>query len=597
MTPSEKPVEPREPQTEPGRTAAEELHILASDLQAGLTSAEAKSRVERVGANEVPEQPVHPLAIFASKFWGLSAWLIELIVLLSFLLYKYTDLAVALTLLVVNAILSFLLEERASTAVAALRHRLQVTARVLRDGSWRSLAARELVPGDIVRVRTGDFVPADVQLLDGQLHVDQSALTGESREQRKATNDSLYSGSIVRQGEATALVMATGLKTYFGRTTELVQNARPKLHVEKVVTRVVQWLFLIVGVQVTLVLTLALAEGLPLLEILPLSLVLLMSAVPVALPVMFTVSMAVGSMQLARRGVLITRLSAAEDAANMNVLCADKTGTLTMNRLSLFGALPQAGFTEADVVISGALASQAANQDPIDLAFLRAVQERGLKVGMDKQLSFVPFSPSTRRTEAQTEIGGQRMHVMKGALRSVVQVAGWEESAIAALEGRASAEAHNGVRVLAVARGMENSPLQLVGLALLRDPPRADSRQLISELQSLGITVKMLTGDALPVARAVARELGLGDVIRAPELRAELTEDGARAAELVLTASGFAEVYPEDKYLVVKSLQATDHVVGMTGDGVNDAPALRKPKWASLSAAAPTWPRVRPALY
>jgi magnesium-transporting ATPase (P-type) len=329
-------------------------------------------------------------------------------------------------------------------------------------------------------------------------------------------------------------------------------------------------------VQVAVALAVSLGEGLPLLEILPLTLVLLMSAVPVALPVMFTVSMAVGSVALARLGVLITRLSAAEDAANMNVLCADKTGTLTMNRLSLAGALPQAGFTEDDVVGTGALASHEADQDPIDLAFLRAARDRRLLHEAGKQLSFVPFSPITRQTEALVEIGAHNMRVIKGALRNVAEAAGLEQSAVAALEARANAEAQKGVRILAVARAEGDTPLRLVGLALLRDAPRPDSRQLIGELQSLGVSVKMLTGDALPVARAVAQELELGEVVRAPDLRAARSDTGTPGARVVLTAGGFAEVFPEDKFLVVKSLQAAGHVVGMTGDGVNDAPALRQ---------------------
>jgi H+-transporting ATPase len=576
VTSSEKPGRTIEAHATPAKTATEMLHYLGSDPQCGLGNIDARARLAREGANEVPEKPVHPFASFARKFWGLSAWMIELIALLSLLLHKYADLAVALGLLLVNAVLSFLQEQRASSAVAALRRQLQVTSRVLRDGVWHVQPARELVSGDIVRVRTGDFVPADVQLLDGELRIDQSALTGESQEQRKAANDLLYSGSTVRRGEATAVVVATGVRTYFGRTTELVESARPKLHVEEVVTRVVKWLFLIVGVQVALALVVSLGQGVPLMEILPLSLVLLMSAIPVALPVMFTVSMAVGSVELARRGVLITRLSAAEDAANMDVLCADKTGTLTLNRLSLSGALPQPGFTDDDVVRTGALASQEADQDAIDLAFLRAAQGRRLLHGAEKQLSFVPFSPSTRRTEAIVEIDGQKTRVMKGALRTVAKAAGLHESAVAALETHANAEAQKGVRILAVALAKGDSPWRLVGLALLRDAPRPDSRQLIAELRSLGVTVKMLTGDALPVARAVAGELGLGEMVRAPELRSAQSETGTRPTQLALSADGFAEVFPEDKFLVVKSLQAAGHIVGMTGDGVNDAPALRQ---------------------
>jgi P-type E1-E2 ATPase len=554
VTPSQEPGRTSQARAAPAKTAVEVLHSLGSDLHAGLGSAEAGARLAREGPNEVPEKRVHPFASFARKFWGLSAWMIELIAFLSFLLHKYADLTVALGLLLVNAVLSFLQEQRASAAVAALRRRLQVAARVLRDGAWHTLHARELVPGDIVRVRRGDFVPADVQLLDGELSIDQSALTGESQAQRKTTNAPLYSGSVVLQGEATAVVVATGVKTYFGRTTELVQSARPRLHVEEVVTRVVKWLFLIVGVQVAVALVVSLAEGLPLLEILPLTLVLLMSAVPVALPVMFTVSMAVGSVELARHGVLITQLSAAEDAANMTVLCADKTGTLTMNRLSLVGALPQAGCTEDDVVSTGALASQEADQDPIDLAFLRAAHDRRLLHGAAKLLAFVPFSPSTRRTEALVEMAGRPVHVMKGALRTVAEAAGLEESAVAALEARAAAEAQHGSRILAVARAAGDAPWRLVGLALLRDVPRPDSRLLIGELQSLGVHVKMLTGDALPVARAVAQELGLGEVVRAPDLRAAQNQAGTPGVPPALTAGGLAEVFPEDKFLVVKRL-------------------------------------------
>ncbi|HZS40978.1 MAG TPA: plasma-membrane proton-efflux P-type ATPase, partial [Polyangia bacterium] len=554
------------------KPVAETVTALRVNRDTGLATAEAGARLAQHGANEIPEKKSHPLLRFAKKFWGLSAWMIELIALLSFILHKLADLWVALSLLAVNAILSFIQEQRASAALAALRHELQVTARVLRDERWQSVPARMLVPGDVVRVRTGDFVPADVQLLEGVLQIDQSALTGESRETEKRAEELLYSGSIVRQGEATAVVVATGAHTFFGRTTELVASAHPKLHVEEVITRVVKWLLVIVGVLVAAALIMSLVEGLRLIDILPLTLVLLMSAVPVALPVMFTVSMAVGSMELARKGVLVTQLSAAEDAANMDVLCADKTGTLTMNRLSLTGALPEAGFSEADVVLAGALASNEPDQDPIDLAFLHAARDRKLLDGAAKTRSFVPFSAKTRRTEAVVELGGGEVRVMKGALRTIAEAAGVGGAALAALETRADEQGQKGFRVLGVARAEAGGPLRFVGLAILYDAPRSDSRQLIDQLRSLGIGVKMLTGDALPVAREIARELGLGEIVRAPELRG----DPARAAERARGSDGFAEVFPEDKFVVVKSLQSAGHVVGMTGDGVNDAPALRQ---------------------
>lgn len=549
---------------------------LGSMSTQGLSGAAARARFERDGANEVPEAPRHPLRRLAGKFWSLSAGMLELIAALSLFLHKHADFWIAVALLVVNAVLGFLQEQRASAALDALRRRLQVSARVLRDGTWTALPARELVAGDLVRVRAGDLVPADVMLQDGDLRVDQSALTGESLEIPKRTGDALYSGSIVRRGEATASVTATGTRTYFGRTARLVESAHPKLHVEEVTARLMKWLFVIVGSLVGAALALAAVRGLPLLDILPLSLVLLMSAVPVALPVMFTVSTAVGSMELGRRGVLVTHLAAVEDAANLDVLCADKTGTLTLNRLTLGGALAQPGFSPDDVVRTAALASNAANQDPIDLGFLRAASERGLLDPSVETRSFVPFSPETRRTESLVRVGGLETRAMKGALRTIAELVGLPAPKVAELEARANEEATKGARVLAVARAEAGAPLQLVGLAFLRDPPRADSRQLIEQLRALGVEVKMLTGDGLPVAREIARELGLGDIVRATELRSTEKDVRSREADLTSRAAGFAEVFPEDKFRVVARLQSAGHVVGMTGDGVNDAPALRQ---------------------
>jgi H+-transporting ATPase len=440
------------------------------------------------------------------------------------------------------------------------------------------LPARELVPGDIVRVRSGDVVPADVKLLSGALSVDQSALTGESKDADKAIGEVLSSGSVVRRGEANGIVLLTGAKTYFGRTTELVQLARPKLHIEAVVAKVVRWLFVIVGVLLAVVTVLSVIRGVPLLEMLPLMLVLLMSAVPVALPVMFTVSMAVGSKELATRGVLVTRLSAAEDAATMDVLCVDKTGTITMNQLSVTGVIPLEQATEADVLLAGALASQEANQDPIDLAFLKAAKQRNVLPDSSTFaiVSFAPFDAKSRRTEAVVEHNGQRLRVMKGAVRTIALACGQSAAGIEALEARASDSALKGYRTLAVARGPELGRSVLLGLVTMIDPPRPDAAQLIAALRELGVGVKMLTGDALPVAREIARTVGLPNIRRVSDLKAADVQTGNEAVDLLVGADGFAEVYPEDKYIVVRHLQAAGHVTGMTGDGVNDAPALRQ---------------------
>ena len=551
------------------------LHV---NPDTGLTHAEVDTGRKEHGYNEVARKKGHPILKFLGKFWGISAWMLELIMVLSAVLGNYADLGVVGALLVINAVLGFVQEQRAAGVVETLRKRLQVSARVRRDSSWQVIPARELVPGDIVRVRPGDIIPADVKLLTGALSVDQSALTGESKDADKAPGEVLSSGSVVRRGEGNGVVILTGAKTYFGRTTELVQEARPKLHIEAVVTKIVRWLFVIVGALLGIVVVLSLIRGVSLTEMVPLMLVLLMSAVPVALPVMFTVSMAVGSKELAKRGVLVTRLSAAEDAATMDVLCVDKTGTITMNKLTVTGVTPLEKATEADVLFAGALASQESNQDPIDLAFLAAAKEHHVFDGLPAvtPISFAPFDAKSRRTEAVVEQNGQRLHVMKGAVRTIAEACGLQPPAIEALDARVSAAAAKGYRTLAVARGPEKSAPVLVGLVSLYDPPRPDAKQLIATLHDLGVPVKMLTGDALPVALEIGQGVGLPNIKRMVDLKTASAQADNKTVDLFAGADGLAEVFPEDKYTVVKHLQAAGHVTGMTGDGVNDAPALRQ---------------------
>jgi H+-transporting ATPase len=549
---------------------------LGSNLDSGLSSAEAAARLERQGRNEVPDAPAHLIRRFLGKFWGPSAWMIELVAVLSVLLHRHADVALALGLLVGNAVLASVQERRASAAVEALRSRLRVNSRVLRDGVWRAVPASEVVPGDVLRVRAGDFVPADAKVVAGDLAIDQSVLTGESQEAIRGPDSLLYSGSLVRRGEATALAVRTGLDTYYGRTTRLVQEARPRLHVEEVVGRVVRWLFVITGVLTASALAGSLARGLPVLDVLPLLLLLLLSAVPVALPVMFTVSMAVGATELSRKGVLVTRLSAAEDAATMDVLCADKTGTITENRVRVAAVHPEPGFVEDEVIRLGAMASEEADQDPIDMAFLAEAGGRKLSVDSLRRLAYQPFSAATRRTEAVFADGGKSLKVMKGAVGTIVAECRLAPDLVVTLEHRVAAESDLGRRTLAVARSGPEGNMVLAGLVTLQDPPRPDSRELVAELRGLGVGVKMLTGDALQVAREVARSVGLENVEAVSGLRRELAADPARAAARAEASDGFAEVFPEDKFGVVHALQGAGHVVGMTGDGVNDAPALRQ---------------------
>ncbi len=433
---------------------------------------------------------------------------------------------------------------------------------------------KRAVPGDIVRIRAGDFVPADVKLLDGQLDVDQSVLTGESLTVPKEKSDMLFSGSIIKSGESTALVVLTGNKTYFGKTTELVQFARPRLHSEEVITRIVTWLLVIVGVALAVAFGVSALAGLKWLIIVPLALVLLASSIPVALPAMFTISMAIGSMDLVKRGVLVTRLSAAEDAATMDTLCSDKTGTITTNRLSVAGIIPMNGLSENDVLVYGALASEEANHDPIDLAFLSAVSDRNVTMEGFIRKSFTPFDPKTRRTGAVAETGGKTFSVVKGAVNIIADLV---DADVNAISQQTSEYASKGYRTLAVAMGDDERSLRIVGLVALYDIPRPDAKKLIGELKDLGISVKMLTGDALAIAKETARQVGLSDAITTSiEFEKALETDPAEASEIAEKSDGFAEIYPHDKYSIVKSLQRQSHIVGMTGDGVNDAPSLKQ---------------------
>ncbi|MCL1978229.1 MAG: plasma-membrane proton-efflux P-type ATPase [Candidatus Bathyarchaeota archaeon] len=547
-------------------------------LETGLSSAEVESRRKQFGFNEVAEKKVNPWWQFAKKFWGLTAWLLEIIVILSLFLQRYADACIILGLLILNAVLGFEEELRASKAVETLKEKLRVNARVLRDGVWKVLPAREIVPGDVVRIRSGDFVPADVKIVTGSLEVDQSALTGESFGVEKNLGDLLYSGSVVKRGEANGVVVSIGVNTYFGRTTQLVQLAKPKLHIEEVIASVVRWLLVIVSVLAIVALVFSILRGFDVIDTLPILLVILLSAIPVALPAMFTVSMALGAMELSKKGVLITRLSAVEDAATMNVLCVDKTGTITRNKLSIVKTVPHNGFSEEDVMLYGALASKEANHDPIDIAFIERTQQEKLPIDMFKQTSFVPFDPKTRCTEATIQKeNGETFRVMKGAIRVICEACRLTETEEKQLEEQTQEYALKGYRTLAVAKIDNERETKLVGLAILYDMPRSDSKQLIHELNELGISVKMLTGDALPIAKETAKNVGLGEHITlVSSLKADIKKDAFLAKDEAWESDGFAEVYPEDKYTIVKSLQDCKHIVGMTGDGVNDAPALRQ---------------------
>jgi len=553
------------------------LKLLKSDFASGLKQTEAENRLKRYGYNEVPEKKTNPILKFLAKFWGLTAWMLEFIIILSWFLHKELDAYIVFGLLVFNAIIGFSQEQNAANTVEALKKKLQVNAKVLRDGIWKTVSARELVDGDIIRIRIGDFVPADIKIIQGEIAVDQSTLTGESLESEKAPKEIVYSGSIVSRGEASGIVILSGIKTYFGRTIQLVQIAKPKLHIETIISKVVKWLLIIVAALLSIAIAASFLQGINLLEILPLMLVLLLGAIPVALPAMFTVSMALGSLELVKKGVLVTRLSAPDDAARMDIFCVDKTGTITMNKISVAKIIPLNGYNENEVLLYGALASQEANHDSIDAAFINAAKERNLLNNSIMQKTFIPFDPKTRRTEAVVMKGNEEFRVMKGSFAVLSQVCGLNGRDQVDLETKINEFAKDGYRTLTVAKAETGNKSELVGLVALHDPLRPDSKKLINELRNLGVAVKMLTGDALPIAQEIARAVGIGDrIIRASELKEVNGSNSAKAAEIAENANGFAEVYPEDKYFIVKDFQAKGHIVGMTGDGVNDAPALKQ---------------------
>ena len=547
------------------------------DYVKGLSSDQVKARQKQYGRNEVAEKKTNPTLAFAKKFWGLTAWILEIAIVLSFILGNYLDLYIITALLLVNAVLGFVQEQQATRAVKALKQKLQLQARVLRDGLWSIISASDLVPGDIIRIRSGDLVPSDLKIMDAEITVDQSAITGESMPLEKRKSDLVYSGSMIRKGEATGVVTSTGTHTYFGKTTQLVQLAKPKLHMETVISGLMKWLLILVVTLLAIAFAVSWIRGINLLLMLSLALILLVSAIPVALPTMFTVTMALGSQELAKKGVLVTRLSASEDAALMDVLCVDKTGTLTLNMLKIADVIEINNFTKDDVVLLGALASQKANQDAIDMAFLAAAQEKSLPLNDYIQKEFTPFDPTTRRTEAALEKNGQELRVTKGAVAVLLPMSGITGKELDDLDAKMEAFASNGYRIIAVAVSQQETKMQLAGLVALYDQPRLDSAKIIAKLRAFGISVKMLTGDSLPIAKQVAEEVHLGNrIARAPEFEETADKDAIVAAEIVEKSDGFAEIYPEGKYQIVKALQSERHVVGMTGDGINDAPALKQ---------------------
>jgi H+-transporting ATPase len=546
-----------------------------ADLQSGLTSSEAHRLLKEVGPNAMPDTGMHPVRMAIEKFWAPVPWMLEAAIVLELVLGKYVEAAIIAALLLFNAALGLFQESRAQATLAALKSRLALDASVRRDGAWKTIPALELVPGDVVKLSLGAVVSADVHLTGGEILLDQSMLTGESVPIEASAGVQTYAGALVRRGEAVAEVTATGVRTKFGRTAELVRTAHVVGSQQKTVLRVVRNLAAFNGGVIVLLVTYAWLLKMPLDEIIPLVLTAVLASIPVALPATFTLASALGARALGRLGVLPTRLSAVDEAASMSVLCADKTGTLTQNALTVTTIRPMPGFDEAHVLALAALASSDGGQDPVDGAVRSGSAALGKTTSnAPKVIKFVPFDPGTKMSEAMVlDLSGGTQRVVKGAFAVVIGLVQPSPTATAAseeLEGE-------GFRVLAVAAGPPNA-MKLAGLIALSDPPRKDSAALVTELHGLGVRTIMITGDAPATAAIVAHAVGLNGAVCPPGP----IPDSVRPEQFAV----FAGVLPEDKYKLVKAFQKDGHTIGMCGDGANDAPALRQAQIGIAVAAA-----------
>jgi H+-transporting ATPase len=544
----------------------------------GLSKVEAAKRLTQYGPNEIAEHKTNPLLKFLSYFWGPIPWMIEVAVILSGAVRHWPDFFIILVLLLANAVVGYTEERQAGNAIDALKAKLAIKARVKRDGEWITPASRDLVPGDVIRLRLGDIVPADARLLDGdEIEVDQSALTGESLPATCAAGDAVFSGSVIRRGEIGALVYATGTETYFGKTAELVQDAHTVSHFQKAVLKIGNYLIILAVALVSVIVLVAILRGDPVLTTLQFALVLTVAAIPVAMPTVLSVTMAVGARLLAKKKAIVSKLVAIEELAGVDILCADKTGTLTQNALTLGDAFSVQDVSAAQVILAGALASRADNDDPIDLAVLDGLSDPKDLNGYTVN-HFEPFNPVDKRTEATvTAADGTTFKVSKGAPQVILALVDNAASIRAAADAAVKDFAVRGFRSLGVARADGNDGWRFLGVLPLFDPPRKDAKTTIATAKAMGVTIKMVTGDAIAIAKETAAKVGLGtNILDAAGLGDVKKKETAAMVRSIETSDGFAQVFPEHKYHIVDVLQQRGHIVGMTGDGVNDAPALKK---------------------
>jgi H+-transporting ATPase len=558
------------------KASIQDLFQKLTSSEKGLSASEVKKRLEEYGYNEIAEKKVNPLLKLLSYFWGPIPWMIEAAAILSAIVRHWEDFWIIFALLVLNAVVGFWEEHKADNAIELLKQRLAPKARVLRDGTWIEVEARELVPGDVVRVRLGVIVPADIKLFEGDyLLTDESALTGESLPVEKHPSDVAYSGSIARQGEMNGLVVTTGMNTYFGKTAKLVEEAKTQSHFQKAVIKIGDYLIFVALALVAIIFLVALFRHESMLETLQFALILTVAAIPAALPAVLSVTMAVGAMALAKKEAIVSKLVAIEEMAGMDVLCADKTGTITQNKITVGEVRPFERFQENEVLFLATLASKEENQDPIDDAIIAKVKEKGdlnQKAGAYKVLEFTPFDPNSKRAIASLEdTAGKRFKAAKGAPQAILSLVADQKALGPKVEELVNSFAAKGYRPLGVARTNGDENWHYVGLIGLYDPPREDSAETIETAQSMEVRVKMVTGDHAAIAKEIAQQVRLGTNIMPAS--SFLDKHGREAERIV---DGFAQVFPEHKYHIVELLQDKGHIVGMTGDGVNDAPALKK---------------------
>jgi len=544
----------------------------------GLSQNEVEERLSKYGYNEIKEKKVNPFLKFLTYFWGPIPWMIEVAVILSASVGHWSDFYIILLLLVSNAVVGFWEEYQAGNAIDALKAKLAVKARVKRNGHWCSIESRELVPGDIIRIRLGDIVPADARLLDGdEIELDQSALTGESLPVTSKAGEAIFSGSTVRRGEITALVYATGTNTYFGKTTQLVQEAHTVSHFQKAVLKIGNYLIVMAISLVSVIICVAIYRGDHILTTLQFALVLTVAAIPVALPTVLSVTMAVGARMLAKKQAIVTHLVAIEELAGVDVLCSDKTGTMTQNKLTLGTPFTLNGISEEQIILSASLASRIDDNDTIDLAIFAGLKDKeSLKEYQVEH--FLPFDPVHKRTESTVRSSdGKVLKVTKGAPQVILALLENAEEVKDAIVKAVDDFAEHGYRSLGVAQAGDNGKWQYLGVIPLFDPPREDAKQTIEIAREMGVRVKMVTGDAIAIAQETAKKLDMGtNIMDASGLGDSKQDENSAMVSLIEKSDGFAQVFPEHKFHIVDVLQKHKHIVGMTGDGVNDAPALKK---------------------